>query len=189
MMSLPMENKSLFSSPWDICKPDLGSSTKDHISKKQSIVSPPPPPPPPALAANSQVPHDPRSPDHCPAAADKSLSSPLLSSNYRTSSQMIKATVGRVPTHNYRMYGVPTIRSDLPAPRIRRVGDSTVSRQTPELYPHHPNLVALFPYCKRQKAGRCLGTRLLIWYIIGYGPLPAFTVHYALSLTMIASMI
>lgn len=39
---------------------------------------------------------------------------------------MIKATVGGVPSHNYRTYGVPTIRSDLPAPRIRRVSDHTV---------------------------------------------------------------
>lgn len=48
-------------------------------------------------------------------------------SNYRTSSQMIKATIGGVPTHTYRAYGVPTIRSDLPAPCIKRVGDRTVS--------------------------------------------------------------
>lgn len=84
------------------------------------------PPPSSPLAVRSRVPHDSRSPGHCPPAG-KSLSSPLLTSNYRTSSQTIKATVGRLPTHNYRTYGVPTIRSDLPAPRIRRVGDSTVS--------------------------------------------------------------
>ena len=53
--------------------------------------------------------------------------SPKLMSNYRTSSEMIKATVGRTPTLNYRTYGVPTIRSDLPAPRIKRVSDHTVS--------------------------------------------------------------
>ena len=53
--------------------------------------------------------------------------SPKLMSNYHTSSEMIKATVGRIPTLNYRTYGVPTIRSDLPAPRIRRVSDHTVS--------------------------------------------------------------
>ena len=54
------------------------------------------------------------------------LKSPQLMSNYHTSSEMIKATVGGVPTLNYRTYGVPTIRSDLPAPRIRRVADHTV---------------------------------------------------------------
>ena len=55
------------------------------------------------------------------------VQSPQLMSNYHTSSEMIKATVGGVPAHNYRAYGVPTIRSDLPAPRIRRVSDHTVS--------------------------------------------------------------
>ena len=70
-----------------------------------------------------------RSPEQPLTTADKTLSSPLTY-NYHTSSQMIKATVGGVPTHNYHTYGVPTIRSDLPAPRIRRVGDSTVSPTT-----------------------------------------------------------
>lgn len=56
---------------------------------------------------------------------EESKPSQVLMSNYRTSSQMIKAAVGGVPTENYRTYGVPTIRSDLPAPRIRRVGDTT----------------------------------------------------------------
>ena len=55
------------------------------------------------------------------------VQSPQLMSNYHTSSEMIKATVGGVPTRNYRTYGVPTIRSDLPAPKIRRVSDHTVS--------------------------------------------------------------
>ena len=50
-----------------------------------------------------------------------------LKSNYLTSSQTIKAVVGGVPTQSYQVYGVPTIRSDLPAPRIRRVGERTVS--------------------------------------------------------------
>lgn len=53
--------------------------------------------------------------------------SPLLMTNYRTSSQMFKATVGGVKLSNSRSHGVPTIRSDLPAPRIKRVGDHTVS--------------------------------------------------------------
>ena len=52
--------------------------------------------------------------------------SPLLMANYRTSSQMFKATVGGVKLSNSRSHGVPTIRSDLPAPRIKRVGDHTV---------------------------------------------------------------
>lgn len=48
--------------------------------------------------------------------------------HYRTSSQMISSVVGALPTGSeHHTYGVPTIRCDRPAPRIRRVGDSTVS--------------------------------------------------------------
>ncbi|EDV21053.1 uncharacterized protein TRIADDRAFT_60435 [Trichoplax adhaerens] len=42
----------------------------------------------------------------------------------RLSSQAINAAVGTVPTTDWRKYGVPTIRSDLPAPRVRRVADT-----------------------------------------------------------------
>ncbi|EDO30325.1 predicted protein [Nematostella vectensis] len=42
---------------------------------------------------------------------------------WQKSSGLINATVDGVRTNNWRAYGVPTIRSDLPAPRIRRVGD------------------------------------------------------------------
>jgi len=42
-----------------------------------------------------------------------------------TSSQMINAIVGGVSTKEWKTNGIPTIRSDLPAPRIRRIGDST----------------------------------------------------------------
>lgn len=44
---------------------------------------------------------------------------------HRTSSSMISAVVGGLSTRDYRKYGVPTIRTDLPAPRIRRVSDRT----------------------------------------------------------------
>jgi len=56
----------------------------------------------------------------------KTLQKQVDASNdtYQTSSSIINAVVGKVPTHAYRAYGVPTVRSDLPAPRIRRVGDS-----------------------------------------------------------------
>lgn len=45
--------------------------------------------------------------------------------DHQTSSSVVNAVVGQVPTHNFRSFGVPTIRSDLPAPRIKRVGDNT----------------------------------------------------------------
>ena len=47
--------------------------------------------------------------------------------SYRTSSQTIGATVGGISNTNYPTCGVPTIRSDKAAPRIKRVSDNTVS--------------------------------------------------------------
>ncbi|XP_038047870.1 EF-hand domain-containing family member B-like [Patiria miniata] len=43
---------------------------------------------------------------------------------HRTSASMINAVVGGVSTKDYRMYGIPTIRSDLSAPRIKRISDN-----------------------------------------------------------------
>ena len=47
--------------------------------------------------------------------------------SYRTSSQTIGATVGGISNTTYPTCGVPTIRSDKAAPRIKRVSDNTVS--------------------------------------------------------------
>ena len=47
--------------------------------------------------------------------------------SYRTSSQTIGATVSNISNINYPTCGVPTIRSDKAAPRIKRVSDNTVS--------------------------------------------------------------
>ncbi|XP_028622517.1 EF-hand domain-containing family member B [Grammomys surdaster] len=46
-----------------------------------------------------------------------------VSDKYKTTSSEINAVVGAVPSICYPIYGVPTIRSDIPAPRIRRVSD------------------------------------------------------------------
>lgn len=46
-----------------------------------------------------------------------------VSDQYKTTSSEINAVVGAVPSICYPIYGVPTIRSDIPAPRIRRVSD------------------------------------------------------------------
>ncbi|XP_064646873.1 EF-hand domain-containing family member B-like [Lineus longissimus] len=43
--------------------------------------------------------------------------------NHRTSSSNINAVVGGLNTKGYRAYGVPTNRTDLPAPRIKRIDD------------------------------------------------------------------
>ncbi|XP_015441255.1 EF-hand domain-containing family member B [Pteropus alecto] len=48
-----------------------------------------------------------------------------VSSHYKTTSSEISAVVGAVPSPCYPIYGVPTIRSDIPAPRIRRISDRT----------------------------------------------------------------
>ncbi|XP_037389850.1 EF-hand domain-containing family member B isoform X1 [Pygocentrus nattereri] len=42
-----------------------------------------------------------------------------------TSSSFISAVVGGLSTTDYRMYGVPSVRTDLPAPRIKRISDRT----------------------------------------------------------------
>nr|XP_034377186.1 LOW QUALITY PROTEIN: EF-hand domain-containing family member B [Arvicanthis niloticus] len=46
-----------------------------------------------------------------------------VSDKYKTTSSEVNAVVGAVPSICYPIYGVPTIRSDIPAPRIRRVSD------------------------------------------------------------------
>ncbi|KAI6660857.1 EF-hand domain-containing family member B-like [Oopsacas minuta] len=43
----------------------------------------------------------------------------------KTSSQAISATVGGISTRHFPSFGVPTVRSDLPAPRVKRVSDYT----------------------------------------------------------------
>ncbi|XP_036926739.1 EF-hand domain-containing family member B [Sturnira hondurensis] len=46
-----------------------------------------------------------------------------VSSHYKTSSSEISAVVGAVPSICHPIHGVPTIRSDIPAPRLRRISD------------------------------------------------------------------
>uniref|UniRef100_W5L6V7 EF-hand domain family, member B n=1 Tax=Astyanax mexicanus TaxID=7994 RepID=W5L6V7_ASTMX len=45
--------------------------------------------------------------------------------HFITSSSVISAVVGGLTTTDYRTYGVPTVRLDLPAPQIKRVSDRT----------------------------------------------------------------
>ena len=60
-------------------------------------------------------------------AQQASLLMHTLAGDYRTSSQTIGATVGSISNKSYPTCGVPTIRSDKAAPRIKRVSDNTVS--------------------------------------------------------------
>ncbi|XP_051577821.1 EF-hand domain-containing family member B [Myxocyprinus asiaticus] len=57
----------------------------------------------------------------------KTLSRPrkVQEDRFITSSSVINAVVGGFPTTNYHIYGVPSVRTDLPAPRIKRISDRT----------------------------------------------------------------
>ncbi|XP_059777929.1 EF-hand domain-containing family member B [Balaenoptera ricei] len=65
-----------------------------------------------------------------PGSSEKTLRTLLrpsdkVSNHYKTTSSEISAVVGAVPSTCYPIYGVPTIRSDIPAPQIRRISDRT----------------------------------------------------------------
>nr|XP_002807715.1 EF-hand domain-containing family member B isoform X1 [Callithrix jacchus] len=65
-----------------------------------------------------------------PGSTEKTLRtlqrpSDKVSNDYQTTSSEINAVVGAVPSICYPISGVPTIRSDIPAPRIRRISDRT----------------------------------------------------------------
>ena len=66
-----------------------------------------------------------------PPTSDPAMPPTTPSSKLKVSSQAYKATVGELPTHGYKVYGVPTICTDLPAPRLKRVSDTKVSGATP----------------------------------------------------------
>ncbi|KAL8165395.1 UNVERIFIED_CONTAM: hypothetical protein K2H54_042269 [Gekko kuhli] len=46
-------------------------------------------------------------------------------SDYRTTSSQYNAVIGGIPSKFFPLYGVPTIRADIPAPRFRRISDIT----------------------------------------------------------------
>ncbi|XP_071943653.1 EF-hand domain-containing family member B-like [Antedon mediterranea] len=60
---------------------------------------------------------------HMPDVISKQIDQAV--GEHRTSSSMINAAVGGVSTQGYRKYGVPTIRSDLAPPIVRRISDRT----------------------------------------------------------------
>uniref|UniRef100_A0A673GL21 EF-hand domain-containing protein n=1 Tax=Sinocyclocheilus rhinocerous TaxID=307959 RepID=A0A673GL21_9TELE len=56
----------------------------------------------------------------------KTLSRPrTVQNNFFTSSSLINAVVGGISPADDHTYGVPTVRTDLPAPRIKRISDRT----------------------------------------------------------------
>ncbi|XP_060104748.1 EF-hand domain-containing family member B isoform X1 [Heteronotia binoei] len=46
-------------------------------------------------------------------------------SDYRTTSSQYNAVIGGIPSKFFPLYGVPTVRADIPAPRFRRISDIT----------------------------------------------------------------
>ncbi|XP_058513174.1 EF-hand domain-containing family member B [Ochotona princeps] len=65
-----------------------------------------------------------------PGSSEKTLRTLLrpsdrVSQHYKTTSSEINAVVGGVPALCYPICGIPTVRSDIPAPRIRRISDRT----------------------------------------------------------------
>ncbi|NXU43943.1 EFHB protein, partial [Drymodes brunneopygia] len=64
-----------------------------------------------------------------PGSSEKMLkphtrSTDRVYTNYQTSSSQYNAVVGGIPTSCYPLCGIPTIRSDIPVPRIRRLSDT-----------------------------------------------------------------
>ncbi|XP_066484736.1 EF-hand domain-containing family member B [Tiliqua scincoides] len=65
-----------------------------------------------------------------PGSSDKtprtlSRSTDRVFSDYRTTSSQYNAVVGGIPSSYYPLFGIPTIRADIPAPRRRRISDNT----------------------------------------------------------------
>ena len=65
---------------------------------------------------------------------------------YETSAGKIKSTIGGTgftDTRDWRRYGVPTVRSDIPAPRLRRVSDKVNYGDQADMYGLiHPSVYA-----------------------------------------------
>ncbi|XP_013406172.1 EF-hand domain-containing family member B-like [Lingula anatina] len=68
------------------------------------------------------VPKSPQSRASTPRRLQKQIDDAIT--QQKTSSSVISAVVGGLSTKDYRSYGVPTIRSDIPVPRIRRIDDT-----------------------------------------------------------------
>ncbi|XP_055426004.1 EF-hand domain-containing family member B [Bubalus kerabau] len=83
-----------------------------------------------------------------PGSSEKTLRTLLRPSDkvsdcYKTTSSEISAVVGAVPCTCYPTFGVPTIRSDIPAPLIRRVSDRTSYGEEGNAYSLlHPTIFA-----------------------------------------------
>ncbi|KAL3855117.1 hypothetical protein ACJMK2_014346 [Sinanodonta woodiana] len=92
-------------------KSDRGDVVKDSPKLDTTLVK-----------SEDLQPKSPQSAESTPRRLKKQIDSAI--GDHKTSASMINAVVGGIPTKDYRTYGTPTIRSDLSAPRIRRMDDT-----------------------------------------------------------------
>ncbi|CAL8247655.1 unnamed protein product [Lota lota] len=70
---------------------------------------------------------------------------PMVPDHFVTSSSMIQATVADRSTTGQRTYGIPTVRTDLPAPRLKRIGDTNnYGDEGGATHLLHPSLLSLW---------------------------------------------
>ncbi|CAH1790543.1 unnamed protein product [Owenia fusiformis] len=96
---------------------------KDKMPTGQPEVIQSHPGTPKLVKEKDLVAKSPTSRESTPRRIQKQIDAAMV--DHRTSASLINATVGGISTKDYRTYGVPTIRTDKAAPRIRRVCDRT----------------------------------------------------------------
>ncbi|NWX18574.1 EFHB protein, partial [Aegotheles bennettii] len=82
------------------------------------------------LPENTKINHEPLLKQEDLGSSEKTpetltRSTHCIFANYQTTTSQYNAVVGGLPTTCYPVCGVPTVRSDIPAPRIRRISDRT----------------------------------------------------------------
>ncbi|XP_069874490.1 EF-hand domain-containing family member B isoform X2 [Dipodomys merriami] len=113
-------------------KPDCASPSEANLEKMESTL---------LIQPEDLVPKE-------PGSSEQTLRTLLRPSDkvshyYKTTSSEINAVVGAVPSICYPIFGVPTIRSDIPVPRIRRVSDRTNYGEEGDAYSLlYPNIFA-----------------------------------------------
>ncbi|XP_068426465.1 EF-hand domain-containing family member B [Clinocottus analis] len=88
----------------------------------------------------------------------RTLRRPMIASDLFITSSSLIGSVSDPPTSNVRTYGIPSVRSDLPAPRIKKVSDRNNYGDTPTAADLlHPSVYALLGvhekhfFCPRSK--------------------------------------
>ncbi|XP_061442126.1 EF-hand domain-containing family member B isoform X2 [Rhineura floridana] len=94
--------------PFDLIPPEGAEAKADEeaVLKKQDIVL-----------------KEPGSTEKTPRTLSRQTD--RVFSDYRTTSSQYNAVVGGIPSAYYPLFGVPSVRADIPAPRFRRISDNT----------------------------------------------------------------